>query len=298
MKKLYLAFLTGLVALPLSFGQVTFNGNGFTGFGGPIGQSTMDINDDGTTITFTITKGPNNFNDALVLYFDTGVSGRAAIDGDVNDNGDPLRTAISNAGTSPSIVTFPLFFEASHAIALNASYAGLWSIPSSGYTDNLTHINSVGTPPLTTDPIITFSMDWSDIGLTNSDSFSFVGLYLSTSAWNSDEGYGDGITPGSFGGDAVNYTSAFEYPSGNTLNLNNTITNKANMTFFNNKLNINSFSGKATITVYDVLGRNLHSGNYHIDNNFELQLDLPKNQVYIVVMEGNNTKQTLKVISK
>jgi hypothetical protein len=110
--------------------QTTYNGNGNSGFGDVVGSSTLEFSDDGTTITGVFTKGSGDFNDAMVVYISTGAAGRSVIDGTVNDQGDNLRRAISSAGTDASDITFPPGFQATHAIAIDVTFGGLWSIPS------------------------------------------------------------------------------------------------------------------------------------------------------------------------
>ena len=81
---LFLAFFI-LVFSTSVLAQVTYNGNGNGGFGGAVGESNLEFNDDGTTITGTFTKGSGDFNDAMVIYISTGEDGRNVINGDVND---------------------------------------------------------------------------------------------------------------------------------------------------------------------------------------------------------------------
>ncbi len=51
MNKIY-SFLLLLMAASLTQAQVSYTANGGGGFGGPVGQGSMSINDDGTTITY------------------------------------------------------------------------------------------------------------------------------------------------------------------------------------------------------------------------------------------------------
>ena len=299
--KLLFTFLLLFISYTSSNAQVPYSGNGNTGFGGAVGESSMTISDNGTTITFNFTKGLNgDFNDILVFYIDTGITGRNVIDSNVNDNQDDNRRAISNGDSSgtASVITFPAFFGASHAIAISTGYGGLWRIPNTGMigNDDLPHITSVNSSFTATDASFTFDLDWTELGLTNTDSFSFVGLYVSGTAWNSDEGYGDGIT-GS-GADNVTYTSAFEYPSGNTLGNQNVIESSVNMFYINNTLKINGYNGQASIRTYDVFGRLLQNiEKIQIQNNFAKDINLPKNQLSFIFIEGENFTKTLKVIA-
>lgn len=303
--KLLLGFSL-LFCTSLIFSQVTFSGNGNSGFGGPIGGSTLEINDDGTTITFTLTKGAGDFNDALVLYLDTKTGGRNVIDSQVNDTQDGLRTAISNgdSGGFASVITFPVNFEVDYAIALDQNFAGLWEIPATGTigANGLNYVNEANlnlSPTGTnTSPTYTFSLDWSNLGLTNTDSFTFVGVYVSTTAYNSDEGFGDGISPGTIAGDAITFTSVLEYPSGNVLSNDGFSRNVANVNFANNKLYLKNLQGQVNIRVFDVLGKLLLEKSVISNTDlYSIPLDLPKNQLHILAVESNNYKKVLKVIA-
>jgi hypothetical protein len=259
MRKLYL--LTLLVCFFFAFygyAQVVFNGNGNSGFGSPIGNSSMSISDDGTTLTVNFTKGSGDFNDYMVMYIDNGTAGRSVIDGDVNDDADSHRRAISNTGSGD--LTFPAGFEATHAIAINPGFGGLWSIPTSTVGSNgLGYIDAVGFPASSTTPSFTFSFDWSEIGLTNSDSFPFVVTYGNpndngTNMFSSDEGYGN-IASGNPGLSAFSFTSVHFYPSG-TLNIDE-ITSEFNFSIFPNPVK-NSFTINRDVkelNIYDITGK-------------------------------------------
>lgn len=219
--------------------QTTFSGNGNGGFGGPVGNSTLVFDDDGTTITGTFTKGGGDFNDALVIYISYGAPGRSIINFEVNDQGDDLRRAISSAGSDASDITFPPGFEAVYAIAINAGFGGLWSIPNSGLVSNneLFFIKGVGNPTSPTQGSFTFSFDWSDIGLSSGDSFQFVATYLNSgNGFTSNEGYGDGLPSGNPGTNDVTFSTYFSYPTGNKGGVANTAQNgnwSANNTWVN-----------------------------------------------------------------
>lgn len=304
-KKLLFTFSLLLLTL-FSFSQVTFSGNGNTGFGGTIGESTLLISDDGTTITFVLTKGLNDvLSNVLVLYIDSTIGGRNAIDTDVNDNADGLRTAISNGDSSGfnSNITFPSGFEADYAIALDQGFGGLWQIPASGAIGNngLIYLDSINLNPTNNSSSATFSfdIDWSELGITNSDSFTFVGFYVSTTAYNSDEGFGGGISPGTVGNTPVTFTSALEYPSGNVLSDNLNDTNAPSTSFIKNRLFLNNLQGKIVVKVYDVLGKLIVDKGFMVNtNNHSITLDLPKNQLHILMVEGKNFIKVFKAISQ
>ncbi|MCH8558841.1 MAG: T9SS type A sorting domain-containing protein [Balneolia bacterium] len=214
-----IALLFSLVLFnPAAMAQVVFNGNGNTGFGGPIGQSSMSWSDDGTTISVTFTRGGGDFNDAMVIYLFTGADGRGVIDGEINDQNDGLRRAISSAGDNASNITFVPGFEASHAIAIDAGFGGLWAIPAAGPVANnelpfLRAVNSTLSSP--GDASFTFEFDWADVGLEPGDPIGFVATYLNAgNSFTSNEGYGAGLPGENIGGGDFAFTSYWEFPSG------------------------------------------------------------------------------------
>jgi len=73
-----------------------------------------------------------------------------------------------------------------------------------------------------------------------------------------------------------------------------------NIQFFyvNNALNINGYNGKASIKAYDIIGRLLYNKeNVNIQNGFSQAIKLPKNQVSIILIKGENFTKSLEVIA-
>src|SRR5881227_2974175 len=104
----------------LSGSAATYSGNGNSGFGGPIGLGSLTLTDEGTTVSGTVNKGPNGFNDVLVLYIDSVAGGFSDTSG-FADGADGLRKAISgfDGGGNRSLLTFtPGLFSPDYAIAL------------------------------------------------------------------------------------------------------------------------------------------------------------------------------------
>ena len=79
MKILPLLFAGTLAAGPL--GATLFQGNGATGFGGAIGAGVLTLDDDGNTVTGTLSRGPGDFDDTLVLFIDSVPGGFANTSG-------------------------------------------------------------------------------------------------------------------------------------------------------------------------------------------------------------------------
>ena len=171
----------------------TYSGNGNSGFGGPIGLGSLTLTDDGTTVFGQVNKGPNGFNDVLVLYIDS-QSGGFTDTSSLGDTGDGLRKAISGFdGSNRSLMTFASGFQPDYAIALGPSsdnFGGLWQLAAGG-ANSLPFVAGVNLNPTGTSssPTYTFSFNISQIGLTpnSGQSFEIFGTYISNSGYRSDE---------------------------------------------------------------------------------------------------------------
>ncbi|KGL63874.1 T9SS type A sorting domain-containing protein [Polaribacter sp. Hel1_85] len=224
-KNYFLAFLSMLFSVTFQ-AQVTYTGNGNTGFGGTVGASNLNVSDDGTTITFDFSRGSDLLSNAVVIYIDSKSGGFSDTTG-FNDSGDGLRTAIStnnNAGNNPSI-NFPVGFTADFAIAFDANF-GAWFTLASGVshtygtdgTDGSANLSPTGDNAAATH---TLTVDFSELGITANDKFDFVVSYIATSAWLSDEVIGDissispgtgaGVNPGPDG--SITFSDSKSYPN-------------------------------------------------------------------------------------
>ncbi len=77
------------------------------------------------------------------------------------------------------------------------------------------------------------------------------------------------------------------------------ISNTISVFYTNNLLNIKGYNGTVTINAFDISGRLLAKvSNAEIDGNFSIDLNLPKNQVVVVQLEGNNFKKSVKIITR
>ncbi|NRA91323.1 MAG: T9SS type A sorting domain-containing protein [Psychroserpens sp.] len=297
MKYFYLTLFT-IITINLGFAQTTYNGNGNTGFGGVIGPGSLIIDDDGTTITFEITRGSGQFFDALVLYIDSTTGGRSAIDGDVNDTQDPLRNAISSAGANASALTFPAGFEADYALAVDTSFGGLWAIPATNPVGDgeLAFVDSANsTLSMASDTSFTLEVDWAELGITSADGFKFIGIYLNAgNGFTSDEAFGSDIPGGNLGSNDFTFLSNFEY--GNTLSTDQFEAGQ-NIRVVNNTLEIKDYIGSLRLNVYDITGKLIREIDTYSQSNFEtIPLDLSSQQIYLLNIEGSDFSKTMKVI--
>lgn len=182
--------IAGIAASALA--RPVYSGNGNSGFGGPIGLGSLTITDDGTTVSGTVNKGPNGFNDVLVLYVDSGAGGFADTSG-FSDSNDGLRRAISgfDGGSNRSLLTFAGGFQPDYAIALGPSsdsFGGVFQLVNGG-GGSLNYSGSANLSPTGTNssPTYTFSFTHAQIGLALNAPFSMFGTYTSNSGYRSDE---------------------------------------------------------------------------------------------------------------
>jgi PEP-CTERM motif len=194
MEKITTLTLASLVLSAAALHAATYSGNGNSGFGGPIGLGSLTLTDDGTTVFGQVNKGPNGFNDVLVLYIDS-QSGGFADTSTLGDGADGLRKAISgfDGGANRSLLTFAGGFQPDYAIALGPasdSFGGLWQL-SSGGANSLNFLSSVNLTPTgnNNSPTYTFSFNLSQIGLlpNNGQTFGLLGTYIADSGYRSDE---------------------------------------------------------------------------------------------------------------
>jgi hypothetical protein len=154
----------------------------------------LTLTDNGTTISGTVNKGPNGFNDVLVLYINS-VSGGFSDTSGFADGNDGLRKAISgfDGGANRSLLTMPAGFQADYAIALGPAsdnFGGLWQLANGG-GNSLNFITSVNLNPTgnNNSPTYTFSFNVSQIGVTpgSGATIELLGTYIADSGFRSDE---------------------------------------------------------------------------------------------------------------
>jgi len=195
MKKILLTTIAAAAFASAVSAQVVSNypGNGSTGFGGAVGTGSLSLsNDSSGLLNFSYTRGSSDFNNAIVLYFDS-IGGGANDTAGYTDTADGLRRAISGFDTvnGRSTLTFGGGFGADFAIALNSGFAGLWNLTN---TANFTFLTSAALSPTGTQTNATynFSINVTDLGLiaNSGQSFNFFSTYISESAFRSTETFG------------------------------------------------------------------------------------------------------------
>jgi Secretion system C-terminal sorting domain len=227
MKKIYTFLLISLLGVGAYAQTSNYNGNGNTGFGGAIGTSSLSIADDGTNITFTLTRGTGNFNDAFTIYIDSkagGSSNTAAY----TDQGDYLRRSISGVtGSGRSLLNFPTSptaFLPDYAIAMTpvgggTNFGGLWDLSTPSNFGFIASVNFTITPSAGGASATTyaFTCTKSQLGITGASiNFNFVGTYGNPDGvggyFRSNEAYGAGLASFTQGVNTATFTNSLTYP--------------------------------------------------------------------------------------
>ena len=213
MKKILLFAVAAMVGAG-AFADL-YHGNGNAGLGGAVGGSTLELSDDGTTISGTFTRGTGgDFNDILVMYIDSVPNGFGTTAG-FTDAGDAHRIAISAFdGTLRETLNFAAGFEADYAIALSPYYGGIWQLVNAG---SHTWLGTLNVSPLGDPATLAYAFDFtfSDIGMGAAGDFDFTVDYVTYSpALLSNEGMGwteAGGNPGN--GGTYNFNGYATYPA-------------------------------------------------------------------------------------
>lgn len=177
-----------------AFAASVYTGNGATGFGGPLGQGSLSISEDGSgNVTFTLNNHGGFSGNDVVVYIDS-VAGGFVDNSLFGDNTDGGRTAVSatnDGNPSKELISFPTGFAADYALEFeNDTFDGLFGLAAGG-NNSLNYITGNG-PSTTGGPyVVTFPL--SDIGLTTGQGFNFVADLISTSAYGSNETIGPAI---------------------------------------------------------------------------------------------------------
>jgi hypothetical protein len=199
-KSLLILAASAVVAASSGVAQTTYNGNGATGFGGAVGNGSVTVSDTATSMTVTFNRGTGNIDNDLVLYLDT-QSGGFADTSQFSDNGDGGRTAISGASISSgtrTVATFASGFGADYAISIENSFIGVFGLAAGG---NNSFNYLFGTAQSGVDSDASYSITLSAaqmamIGLTagSGQTFSFVGSFISDTAYRANETIGASVT--------------------------------------------------------------------------------------------------------
>ena len=218
MKKLFAVGVGGILSLSTTHGAL-YNGNGITGAGGAVGEGSLNLTDNGTTISATFNKGGSpstQFADVLVLFVDSVANGFADTS-QFSDTSSGLTKAVSGLlrPDARSTAVFVGGLTADYAIAVSVNNGAAVYHLVSGST--LEFVRNIPFSPTDTtiNSAYSFSFDWNDIGLGSAatKSFDFESSYITATGSRSLESF-ESILGGStagFGG-TVTFSSFDTYP--------------------------------------------------------------------------------------
>jgi hypothetical protein len=147
----------------------TYTGNGLPSDGAVSGGS-LQLTDNGTTVSATFYRGPGSFSENLVLFIDSVAGGFSSTSG-FSDTYNPITRNISGVNSdasSRSIAAFASGFTADYAVVVgyNNPNGGLYQLANGG-AESMTRIGNVALNPgdSQNSSSYTFSFGLSDIGL-------------------------------------------------------------------------------------------------------------------------------------
>jgi hypothetical protein len=189
MKNHHLASVCTFIVAALLFlakaSGAVYNGNGMVTGGGVVGNGSLSLTDNGTTVSGIFYPGYPSFQLNLIIYIDC-VSGGFANTTQFSDSSDALTTAVSGyyaPASARATANFASGFTADYAIALGVNgpnRGNLYHLVAGG-NGSMELIKSVNLNPNNklNASSYTFSFNWSDIGLPNSPSnfFKFQSTY-------------------------------------------------------------------------------------------------------------------------
>lgn len=173
-----------------------YNGNGNLGFGGGLGNGTLEITDNGVdTITFCLDlASPLSASNDVIIYVDSKAGGYSDT-GSFTDTGDAIRVGISNYdGNNPrTTIEFDSFLP-DYAIGANDGFQDLWELQ-----NNSSHlylggagVDKTGSNYGAGDYKI--ALDMSLLGISPGDTINFAVTQTSNTGFLSDELIAGGST--------------------------------------------------------------------------------------------------------
>ncbi len=204
--------LAAIAALSTATQAATYLGNGAGGFGGPIGNGSLTLTDNGTALTGVVTRGGSGIYDSLVIYFDTTAGGATSLpaSGEIGSTDASRRSVVNEFGSG--ISSFGGSFGSDFALTLHPSFGNpvLFATAPGDNANSLVYIDggntNLGLAGVNTDTTFTFTILLTQLGITpeSGASFSFVSTYVaplagggSDATFRSDEAF----SPNGFTGD-------------------------------------------------------------------------------------------------
>jgi len=186
----YLAVGLGVFCFLNATHAALYLGNGDTSDGGAVGLGSLNLSDNGTTVSATFNKGGSagtGFNDVLVLFIDSKAGGFTDTT-HFSDASGSLQQAISGINTTGSARSTAIFasgFAADYAIALGFDNGIAVYHLVSGGNGSLELVRTLSFSPhdSKTQPTYNFSFTWADVGLSSGsgNTIKFESTYITAS---------------------------------------------------------------------------------------------------------------------
>jgi len=187
--------------------SAVYPGNGDGSHGGEIGKGSLELKDNGTYVTATLTRGTAPLDGDLVLFIDS-VPGGFSSTSPFSDKSSELPRAISGVDSSGAMRTTANFapgFTADYAIAVGVNAGGgIYHLVQTDVGAVLERVGAVTLSPPGSQSYATytFTFDWTLIGLprTRTNFFMFESIYASTGGRRSTESFESVTGSGDWGG--------------------------------------------------------------------------------------------------
>jgi len=202
---------TNRVGAAVYYNWQQYHGNGLGG--GVIGNGTLQMSNNTTTVRANFIKGAGTFVDSLVIFIDS-VPGGLTTTGNLFNKANAMESAISGYKTSRSVANFASGFGADYAIVLGInSGSAIYRIVENGGAPYIEQMHLMTTGPMDNGslPSYYFQFDWTDIGLTaaNTNFFKFESTYITGNGSRYLDSF-EGLT-GTTGYGVINFTNYDTY---------------------------------------------------------------------------------------
>jgi len=188
-----------------------YSGNGVAG---AVGNATLALSNNTTTVKANFIKGIGSFSDNLVIFIDSAPGGYTSTS-PFSDKGNAMESAISGYNVSRSVANFAPGFAADYAIVLGInSGSAVYKLVDDGSGPHLQLVRqglNFAPPDSPNYPSYSFQFDWADIGLPNqaTNFFKFETSYISNNAFRRLQSF-EGVT-GTEGFNTISFTNYDTY---------------------------------------------------------------------------------------
>jgi hypothetical protein len=194
-----------------------YPGNQDASHGGEIGKGSLDLKDNGVTVTATLTRGTATFDGILVLFIDCAPGGftSTGVFSDISSDLARAITGLDRTGSQRNTANFAPGFAADYAVAVGVDTGGaIYHLVQNGSSAVLQYVGAVTLNPHDAQNYAsyTFTFDWTSIGLpkVKTNFFKFESTYGSVLGRRSTESFETLTGSGDWGG-TLNFSNYHVY---------------------------------------------------------------------------------------